>query len=43
MYSETTSKLGLKHLLLKYVLSATAEAASPGEAASVLGLDPEQG
>lgn len=51
MYSEKTSEVGLKHLLLKYVLSVTFEAVaeaefeavSLAEALSVLGLDPEQG
>lgn len=48
MYSEKTSGVGLKHLLLKYVLSvmfeavAELEAVSLAEAVSVLGLDPEQ-
>lgn len=37
MYSEKIPEVGLKHLLLKYVLSVTFEAVS------VLGLDPEQG
>lgn len=47
MYSEKTSGVGLKHLLLKYVLSGTAEAVSEFEAVSlaeaVSGLDPEEG
>lgn len=48
MYSEKTSGVGLKHLLLKYVLSvmfeavAEFEAVSLAEAVSVLGLGPEQ-
>lgn len=43
MYSEKTPEVGLKHLLLKYVLSVTFEAVAEAEAVSVLGLDPEQG
>lgn len=50
MYSEKTSGVGLKHLLLEYVLSvmseavaeAEFEAVSLAEAESVLGLGPEQ-
>lgn len=50
MYSEKTSGVGLKHLLLEYVLSVTSEAVaeaefeavSLAEAESVLGLGPEQ-
>lgn len=49
MYSEKTSGVGLKHLLLKYVLFvmfeavAEFEAVSLAEAVSVLDLGPEQG
>ena len=49
MYSEKTSGVGLKHLLLTCALSVMSEAAAGFEAVSlaeavpVLGLDPEQG
>lgn len=46
-YSEKTSGVGLKHLLLKYVLSGMFEAVAEFEAVSlaeaVSGLDPEEG